>query len=132
MARGIGGQVAAHSTVTLLALPVRPAPHFAHALAAVRQWLLGHPHWLIILDNLEDPQVLDQIALVGRGSVLITTRAQAIGAVGGCFEVPPLPEEEGAAFLLRRSKIARVEGQASAADCAADFCIGAVDTMMWA
>src|SRR5262249_60327214 len=89
------------------------------AAARLRQWLLGHPNWLIVLDNLEDPQVLDQIALVGRGSVLLTTRAQAIGTVGGCFEVRPLPEEEGAAFLLRRSKIARVEGQASAADSAA-------------
>jgi tetratricopeptide (TPR) repeat protein/transcriptional regulator with XRE-family HTH domain len=104
---------------TILALPVRSAPQFAHTLAAVRQWLRWRPNWLIILDNLEDPQVLDQIALAGRGSVLVTTRAQAIGAVGGCFEVPPLPEEEGVAFLLRRSKIARVEGQASAADCSA-------------
>jgi transcriptional regulator with XRE-family HTH domain len=104
---------------TLLALPVRSGPQFAHALAAVRQWLRWHPDWLIILDNLEDPQVLDQIALVGRGSVLITTRAQAIGAVGGCFEVPPLPEDEAVAFLLRRSKIARLEGEASAADCVA-------------
>src|SRR5262249_14203228 len=104
---------------TILALPVRSAPQFAHALAAVRQWLRRHPDWLIILDNLEDHGVLDQIALVGRGSVLITTRAQAIGAAGGCFEVPPLPEEEGAAFLLRRSEIARVEGEASAADSAA-------------
>jgi tetratricopeptide (TPR) repeat protein/transcriptional regulator with XRE-family HTH domain len=102
---------------TLLALPVSSAQQFAHTLTAVRQWLLGHPNWLIILDNLEDSQVLDQIALVGRGSVLITTRAQAIGTVGGCFEVPPLPEEEGATFLLRRSKIARVEGQA----CPAEF-----------
>src|SRR5262249_53195776 len=104
---------------TLLALPVRSAPQFAHALAAVRQWLRWHTDWLIVLDNLEDPQVLDQIALEGRGSVLITTRAQAIGAAGGCLEVPPLPEEEGAAFLLRRSEIARVEGEASAADSAA-------------
>jgi tetratricopeptide (TPR) repeat protein/transcriptional regulator with XRE-family HTH domain len=104
---------------TILALPIRSGPQFAHALAAVRQWLRWHSNWLIVLDNLEDPQMLDQIALVGRGSVLITTRAQAIGGVGDCFEVPPLPEEEAVAFLLRRSKLARIEDEACAADCAA-------------
>ncbi len=104
---------------TILALPVGAPPQFAHALAAARRWLYRHPNWLIVLDNLDDPHVLDQLALTGRGSVLITTRAQAIGAVGGCFELPPLAEAEGAAFLLQRSKIARSAEQASPADRAA-------------
>jgi transcriptional regulator with XRE-family HTH domain/tetratricopeptide (TPR) repeat protein len=104
---------------TILALPVRSGRHFKHALAAVREWLRQHSGWLVILDNLDDPQILDQIALVGRGSVLITTRAQATGAIGGCFEVPPLSSDEGATFLLRRSKIERADGLLSTTDRAA-------------
>jgi transcriptional regulator with XRE-family HTH domain/tetratricopeptide (TPR) repeat protein len=101
---------------TSLALPVRSGAHFEHTLAAVREWLRQHPNWLVILDNLEDPRVLDEIALVGRGSVLISTRAHAIGSIGGCVEVPPLADAEGAAFLLQRSKIGQIDGGASAAD----------------
>jgi tetratricopeptide (TPR) repeat protein len=103
---------------TALSPTVRTAPQFAHALAAVRQWLRQHPDWLIVLDNLEETEVLDQIALVGRGSVLITTRAHAIGAAGGRLEVPPLPENDGAAFLLVRSKISPVNGNVALTDYA--------------
>jgi transcriptional regulator with XRE-family HTH domain/tetratricopeptide (TPR) repeat protein len=101
---------------SLLALPVRSGADVGHTVAAVREWLRQHPDWLLILDNLDDPRLLDEIALVGRGSVLITTRAHAIGAIGGCVEVPPLGDAEGAAFLLRRSKITSADARASPSD----------------
>jgi tetratricopeptide (TPR) repeat protein/DNA-binding XRE family transcriptional regulator len=104
---------------SVLALPVRSDAHFGHTLAALREWLRQHPDWLVILDNLDDPRVLDDMALVGRGAILITTRAHAIGAVGGCLEVPPMAEAEGAAFVLRRSKILRPGREVLPADDAA-------------
>lgn len=114
-----GALAAVGELATVLGLPVRSAPQFAHTLAAVRQWLWRQPDWLIVLDNLEDPDVLDQIVPEGRGSVLVTTRAHALGVAGGCIDVPPFAEEEGAQFLLRRSKLAAGDGQASAVDAAA-------------
>src|SRR5436305_14706629 len=42
-----------------------------------------------------------------RGHVLLTTQVQATGTLAQCVELPPLDQDEGALFLLRRAKILR-------------------------
>lgn len=80
-------------------------PDFGRALAMVRGWFHSHEGWLLVLDNLGDPALLDEVAPAGRGSILVTTQAQAIGVAGGRSALTPLSAEEGSGFLLRRGKI---------------------------
>jgi len=69
-------------------------------VTAVLAWLEANAGWLLILDNADD--------LVWRGSscrhILLTTRAQATGGVAERVEIGEMHPEEGALFLLRRSK----------------------------
>jgi tetratricopeptide (TPR) repeat protein len=98
-----------------LVLPARRDPDYGHTLAAVREWFRGNDGWLVVLDNLEDPGLLDEVAPMGRGSTLVTTRAQAIGTAGARIDLPLLSEDEGTQFLLRRGKILTAAGAPNAA-----------------
>jgi hypothetical protein len=71
----------------------------------VRKWFRAQNDWLVILDNLEDIQVLDELALAGIGAILITTRLQSLGPIHATVDVTPLSTCDGAAFLLRRGRI---------------------------
>ncbi len=90
---------------SVLDLPLYPDPDFGRILTSVREWFRRNAGWLLVLDNLEDPALIDEVAPTGRGSTLVTTRAQAIGAAGGRIELVHLPRPEGVHFLLRRAKI---------------------------
>lgn len=78
---------------------------FGRSLGAVRQWFRCNAGWLLILDNVDDPALLDEVVPDGRGSTLVTTRAQATGPVGGHIDLPPLSPDESVLFLLRRAKL---------------------------
>jgi tetratricopeptide (TPR) repeat protein/transcriptional regulator with XRE-family HTH domain len=72
----------------------------------VKLWLDSNAGWLLILDNVQDPDmVASKLPLVGRGHMLLTTQAQAIGAFATIINIEKLAEEEGATFLLRRAKL---------------------------
>ncbi|HEY2595908.1 MAG TPA: helix-turn-helix domain-containing protein, partial [Chloroflexota bacterium] len=94
---------------TILDLPVRSDPSFARTLAGVRTWFRQNANWLVILDNVEDVRVLDELTLTGDGAVLLTTRAQAVGAVHASFDLQPLSVDDAAVFLLRRGRIIALE-----------------------
>jgi tetratricopeptide (TPR) repeat protein len=74
-------------------------------VAVVLAALRGRARWLLVYDNVEDPQ---QIAGLlpggGGGRVLVTTRNPAVGAVAASVPVEALTAREAVEFLLARSR----------------------------
>ncbi len=77
---------------------------------AVKRWLeLCEQRWLLIFDNVDNPDELPTIQKYlpqgGNGSVLLTTRANAIGSLGASsIEVEDMDLTEGTEFLLHRAQ----------------------------
>jgi tetratricopeptide (TPR) repeat protein/transcriptional regulator with XRE-family HTH domain len=88
----------------VLELPERAQTN-QQRIAAVQRWLKEHTGWLLILDNLEDPGLVEQWLPDGPGQVVITTRLQATGTLATPVELAVMPSAEGIAFLLRRTKL---------------------------
>jgi len=100
----------------LLDLVEKDAKEIASAAAAAKRWFESNDGWLLILDNVEDWNVAKEWIPSGkRGHVLITTRLQFTGKLAQGLDLPNMPQEEGADFLLLRAKIS----DPSAADRAA-------------
>ena len=89
------------------------------AVAAVKRWLREHPGWLMILDNVDTPEaadaVLQALASLFSGRVLITSRLTNWPASVQKQELYKLSREEAARFLLHRTD----GGREPAADDAA-------------
>jgi tetratricopeptide (TPR) repeat protein len=67
---------------------------------AVKDWLLNHPDWLIIFDDVTNPVLVKElIPPVHKGHILFTTM------ILQDIELNQMEEDEGAEFLLRRSEI---------------------------
>jgi tetratricopeptide (TPR) repeat protein len=91
--------------VSLLELPEADAQDQMLAVEAVKRWLSSHEDWLLILDNADNLGMARAFLPSGKkGHVLLTTRAQATGAVARRVEIQEMGTEEGALFLLRRAK----------------------------
>ena len=87
----------------LLHLAVREAQDQEALVTAVEHWLLTHPHWLAILDNADDVQMaFHSLPPGGKGHVLVTTRAQAVGTIARSLQVEEMDTQEGTLLLLRR------------------------------
>ncbi len=72
----------------------------------VRRWFSTHSKWLLIWDNLEDIALLQSyLPPVHQGVILITTRRQTLGTIAYGVELPPMRDEEGIFFLLRRARL---------------------------
>lgn len=88
----------------LVDLPLKDEPDQMLALDAVKQWLATNGGWLLVLDNLDSLAMLqDFVPPVSGGHILITTQAQATGAVRAVPIAEMLPDD-GALLLLRRAK----------------------------
>ncbi len=75
-------------------------------IEAVRSWLRKNTHWLLIIDNLEDLRSAQTILpSTARGHILLTTRTQTTGNIAKHIDLEKMTQEEGALFLLRRTKI---------------------------
>ena len=75
----------------MLDLPEKNAQNHGEAVAAVKRWLENNSNWLLILDNADEIEIVDEfIPSCEAGHVLLTTRAHAIGAVGGRAVLVPL------------------------------------------
>jgi tetratricopeptide (TPR) repeat protein len=75
------------------------------AAAAAREWLATHPDWLLILDNADEPALLEGwLPTACHGHVVITSRAQDFAALSikGQRLAPPA-DPEALDFLLRRT-----------------------------
>src|SRR5205823_2267410 len=65
----------------LLYLPEHDATDQTLTVEAVKRWLTTHDGWLLILDNADDPTMVAEFLPMGQtGHILLTTRAQAMGA----------------------------------------------------
>ena len=113
----------------LLSLPEQHEQDQDIVVRAVKRWLSTHKHWLLILDNVDDlDMIVDFLPMHGRGDVLLTTRLQASGTIAQSIEVEKMGLDEGVTFLLRRTKViapgasldeAMKENQAQAAEIVA-------------
>ncbi len=75
-------------------------------IGAVQSWLRKNTHWLLIVDNIEDLKLVRTVLPVtARGHILLTTRTQTTGNVAHCIDLGKMTVEEGALFLLRRTKL---------------------------
>jgi tetratricopeptide (TPR) repeat protein len=75
-------------------------------VAAVQQWLNVHSGWLLIWDNVEDPDLLPRfLPAVRCGATLLTTRNAALSIFAQEIDLAPMEREEGLLFLLRRAKL---------------------------
>jgi len=74
--------------------------------AAVRSWLERcEQPWLLIFDNADDPSMIEPyLPRGGNGSILLTTRARAVGSLATSVEVETMGFLEGTQLLLRRAQ----------------------------
>src|SRR5581483_3618101 len=80
-------------------------------IKAVKRWLADHERWLLILDNIDHPALIDDLLPIrGNGHIILTTRAQAIGAIAQSVEIEKMDGNEGIELLLRRAKILQSGG----------------------
>lgn len=72
-----------------------------HGILAVREFLGSHGGWLLIVDGLDDLSALRDLLpeRIG-GHVIVTTLAGASDAPYPVLTVDPLPEADGAAYLI--------------------------------
>ena len=95
---------------TLLRLPERNEQDQRRVVEAVIRWLRTNSHWLLVLDNVEDLASVEPfLPKAGRGHVLLTTRARALGGVAQRIEIRKMQLEVGALLLLRRAGILPLE-----------------------
>jgi tetratricopeptide (TPR) repeat protein/transcriptional regulator with XRE-family HTH domain len=90
----------------LLDLPEQHEQDQEIVVRAVKRWLTTHTHWLLILDNIDNLEMLaDYLPVHSTGDVLLTTRLQALGTLAQSIEVEKMGLDEGVIFLLRRTKL---------------------------
>ncbi len=92
----------------LLDVPQREAQEQAIVVQAVKEWLRTQEGWLLVLDNADEPEILEAfLPPTVRGQVLVTTRNADLTDLGLGFgpalAVRPFADEQGAVLLLHRS-----------------------------
>ncbi|NEQ42226.1 MAG: tetratricopeptide repeat protein [Leptolyngbya sp. SIOISBB] len=88
-----------------LALPISQEQDETLIISAVKAWLKHHQNWLLVIDNADDLTVVQTFLRgIDTGHILLTSRAQATGAIKR-IEIQQMIPEEGALFLLRRAKL---------------------------
>ncbi|WP_165423834.1 FxSxx-COOH system tetratricopeptide repeat protein [Ktedonosporobacter rubrisoli] len=95
-----------------LAVPSAVRENERQFFAAVKQWLRDRPHWLLVLDQIEDMSLIDLIVpRLSSGHVLLTMRMP--NTRKGILDLPvsSMDINAGALFLLRRLQI--LQAQAS-------------------
>jgi tetratricopeptide (TPR) repeat protein/transcriptional regulator with XRE-family HTH domain len=75
-------------------------------LKAIKRWLEQcKQRWLLIFDNADDLSLLQEyLPQSGNGSILVTTRASAVGSLAVSIDVEKMGFIEGTHLLLRRAQ----------------------------
>jgi tetratricopeptide (TPR) repeat protein len=90
----------------LLNLPEKKEQEQHLIIEAVKRWFKDHERWLVIFDNADDLEMVrDFLPTYGKGYMLLTTRAYAMGRIAQRIEIDEMNQDEGALFLLRRATI---------------------------
>ena len=75
-------------------------------IEAVRSNLRKNSNWLLIIDNIEDLRYAQGILPTSvKGHILLTTRTQTTGDIAKHIDLEIMTPDEGALYLLRRTKI---------------------------
>src|SRR5258708_14493004 len=91
-------------------LPDRGSQDQQRVVAAVQRWLATHHNWLLIWDNLEAMDLPARFLPTARpGTILLTTRCQALGTLARGVDLASMGQEEATLFLLRRAKVVEPE-----------------------
>ena len=105
---------------SLLRLTERDERDQGVAITAVKTWLSQNTGWLLILDNADDLALLPEFLPVPpSGHLLLTTRAQAPGALATRVELETLDLDDAPLLLLRRAGLLALDAglaQAEPAD----------------
>lgn len=111
----------AAALVRILQIPEEEQRIRANDVRAVQYWLRDRSDWLLILDNLADPRVVQELhASAHHGHLLVTTPSRAIGLLGQHLHLFPMETDESALFLLHRSQL--ISPEASLADASERLC----------
>jgi hypothetical protein len=87
-----------------LNLPERTQTDPAVVVAAVHRWLANHGRWLLVFDNVTQPEdVTSLLPPAGGGQVLVTSRWAAWGKWAKPLQLEALQREESVSFLLTRT-----------------------------
>ncbi len=90
----------------LLNLPEKQEKEQSRVITAVTHWLTSHRDWLVIFDNVEDLELLKGALPPARcGSLLFTSRRQALGFAAQTLDMEQMTPEEGTCFLLHRARL---------------------------
>ena len=72
---------------------------------AVKRWLETHTHWLLVLEDVQDPEVIKTfIPSLNRGSLLLTTRVPSVSTLFPLVEMDRMKPDEQT-LLLQLSRI---------------------------
>jgi tetratricopeptide (TPR) repeat protein/nucleoside phosphorylase len=90
----------------LPAFPARDETDQRKLVEAIKHWLEFCPQrWLLIFDNADYVALVrDYLPQQGNGSILLTTRAHAVGSLATSVEVESMGFVEGTRLLLRRAQ----------------------------
>jgi tetratricopeptide (TPR) repeat protein/transcriptional regulator with XRE-family HTH domain len=90
----------------LLNLPEKQEKEQTRVISAVTHWLTSHNDWLVIFDNVEDLELVKGVLPPARcGSLLFTSRRQALGFAAQTLDMEQMTPEEGIRFLLHRARL---------------------------
>jgi tetratricopeptide (TPR) repeat protein len=99
--------LAALAAASVLDLPEMAAREDQSKVEAVLRWLGANPTWLMILDNVDDPEAVKAVTeLMPRlkgGHVIVTARAANFPATIRKLELDTLDEDAATQFLLDRT-----------------------------
>src|SRR5258708_5104200 len=96
---------------TLLRLPEHEEQDQDIVVTAVKDWFARHTGWLLILDNADDLEMAYHFLPIGeQGHIILTTRAQAAGAIAHPLDVEKMDTHEGTLLLLRRARVLARDG----------------------
>ncbi|MFY9224126.1 MAG: tetratricopeptide repeat protein, partial [Blastocatellia bacterium] len=75
-------------------------------ISLVKRWLANNSNWLIVLDNLEDPNLIkDYLPPNHQGHILITTCSQSLKGQAAILQLKKMSIETGTLFLLKRASL---------------------------
>lgn len=73
-------------------------------IEAVRDWLETHDRWLLVFDNVQNPNDVDDLLpYLSKGHIIVTSRHQKWGSVAKKLLLKKFPRSESIDFLLERS-----------------------------
>lgn len=92
------------------------------AVQATKGWLESHNQWLLILDNVDEPELVGRFLPTDiKGHILLTSRAPLLDMLGiNPLNLGVLPIEEAVAFLFERTK--RERNEVAAVYSASELC----------